>query len=70
MRGKKGPFEFRGKFVGVRGKKIPKGSLSHYSSDLSDLTELASDTIMDSDMSSNKRGPSGFVGMRGKKWSG
>jgi len=22
MRGKKGPYEFRGKFVGVRGKKV------------------------------------------------
>ncbi|XP_037039736.1 tachykinins isoform X2 [Bradysia coprophila] len=68
-RGKKGPFEFRGKFVGVRGKKIPDGSpLRRLAMELSELhPELESAALMGSE--SNKRAPSGFQGLRGKKWT-
>lgn len=57
MRGKKGPygFPFRGKFVGVRGKK----------SEIQHLAERLSWT--GDDTYQKRRGPSGFVGMRGKK---
>lgn len=70
-RGKKGPFEFRGKFVGVRGKKIPDGSLRRLAMELNGLQpELQSAALMGPDMESNKRAPSGFQGVRGKKWTG
>lgn len=69
-RGKKYPFEFRGKFVGVRGKKIPDGSLRRLAMELSELQpESRSSALMGSEMESNKRAPSGFQGVRGKKWT-
>lgn len=68
-RGKKGPFEFRGKFVGVRGKKIPDGSLRRLAMELGELQpEMQSSVLMGAE--SNKRAPSGFQGVRGKKWTG
>lgn len=72
MRGKKGPFEFRGKFVGVRGKKIPAGSLRNLAMSLGEyqLPEMQSAHLIDNELGSNKRAPSGFQGMRGKKWDG
>uniref|UniRef100_A0A336LTG1 CSON000099 protein n=1 Tax=Culicoides sonorensis TaxID=179676 RepID=A0A336LTG1_CULSO len=52
-RGKKFPYEFRSKFIGVRGKK------NFESNDIS--SEFGESSNMD------KRKPNGFVGMRGKK---
>ncbi|KAJ6629957.1 Tachykinin, partial [Pseudolycoriella hygida] len=67
-RGKKGPFEFRGKFVGVRGKKIPNGSLRRLAMELGEVQpELQSAALIGPE--SNKRAPSGFQGLRGKKWT-
>lgn len=65
MRGKKGPYDlvpFRGKFVGVRGKKL-------FEARPSELQMLEDKLTWNGDSSYEKRkGPSGFVGMRGKKW--
>lgn len=71
-RGKKGPFEFRGKFVGVRGKKIPGSTLRNLALNLGEIPmpELQSAHLVGSEFESNKRAPSGFHGMRGKKWTG
>lgn len=68
-RGKKGPFEFRGKFVGVRGKKIPVGSpIRRLTMELNELQPgLESAALVGPE--SNKRAPSGFQGLRGKKWT-
>lgn len=61
MRGKKGPNQFRGKFVGVRGKKISEPQYDNLREALMGLqTELNEDAMY-------KRAPNGFVGMRGKK---
>lgn len=70
-RGKKGPFEFRGKFVGVRGKKVSAGSLRNFAMNMADLQlpELQSAHLVNSELDANKRAPSGFQGMRGKKWT-
>ncbi|XP_055379173.1 tachykinins [Condylostylus longicornis] len=54
-RGKKQPYEFRGKFVGVRGKK---SFINNSGMDLS-----LNDNLIDSDI--EKRTPNGFVAMRG-----
>lgn len=71
-RGKKGPFEFRGKFVGVRGKKVPAGSIRNLAMNLGEYTmpEMQSARLIPNEFESNKRAPSGFQGMRGKKWAG
>lgn len=63
MRGKKGPYDyqFRGKFVGVRGKKMYEGRPS-------ELQMLADKLAWNGDSYEKRKGPSGFVGMRGKKW--
>uniref|UniRef100_A0A6B2E8Z0 Putative conserved secreted protein n=1 Tax=Phlebotomus kandelakii TaxID=1109342 RepID=A0A6B2E8Z0_9DIPT len=72
MKSKKGPYEFRGKFVGVRGKKIPAGSALNKL--ITELDELQADgalqpaQLMESEDAPIKRVPSGFMGMRGKKW--
>ncbi|GAB0099221.1 hypothetical protein DMENIID0001_150690 [Sergentomyia squamirostris] len=74
MKSKKGPYEFRGKFVGVRGKKIPAGN--ELNELLMELDENQADgwletpqLIQVADEAPMKRVPSGFMGMRGKKWS-
>lgn len=61
MKSKKGSSDFRNKFVGVRGKKAPDGPLMKFASELDDMDQLLPD------VSSIKRAPSGFLGMRGKK---
>lgn len=77
MRGKKYPYEFRGKFVGVRGKKgsdendIPEGDVPV--SDINYLSDLDLDQMMyllaQGDRNQydleKRKGPSGFLGMRG-----
>lgn len=78
MRGKKGPFELRHKFVGVRGKKVPGGvpllsrvgvrQLRMGNEYL--MPEMQSAHLSAADVEANKRAPTGFLGMRGKKWSG
>lgn len=83
MRGKKGPVDFRGKFVGVRGKKVPAGIALHrdwmaagrHGGEYT-MPELQSGTHLmaaaaggGADGESSKRAPSGFHGMRGKKSS-
>uniref|UniRef100_A0A7G3B2G8 Putative tachykinin n=1 Tax=Lutzomyia longipalpis TaxID=7200 RepID=A0A7G3B2G8_LUTLO len=74
MKTKKGPYEFRGKFVGVRGKKIPTGSALNKL--ITELDELEGDggylqtaQLMQAEETPIKRVPSGFMGMRGKKWA-
>lgn len=72
-RGKKGPFEFRGKFVGVRGKKVPGGAIRNLAMNLGGeymMPEMQSGRLIPNEFESNKRVPSGFQGMRGKKWTG
>lgn len=74
MRGKKIPVNFRGKFVGVRGKKVPGGvALRGFHAGELAMPELQSAHLVDASAAaasefSNKRAPSGFHGMRGKKW--
>lgn len=72
MRGKKQPMEFRGKFVGVRGKKNNSSSLQQLEEQLGNMdnNEFADSRGSADEDSKAKRAPSGFVGMRGKKWPG
>lgn len=49
---KKAPYDFRGKFIGVRGKKSDQNVFNQY---------------LDEAPTVEKRTPNGFVGMRGKK---
>lgn len=79
-RGKKGPFELRHKFVGVRGKKVPGGVPFQGGSSVVRQLRMSNEYLMpemqsahlsdSSDIEANKRAPTGFLGMRGKKWSG
>lgn len=70
MRGKKGPFDYRelNRFVGMRGKKVPYGRIRQLQTDLESEMEMPS--LLASEMIPDKRVPSGFYGVRGKKWSG
>lgn len=73
IRGKKQPLqpmEFRGKFVGVRGKKNNSSSLQQLEEQLGNMdnNEFTDSRGSADEDSKVKRAPSGFVGMRGKKW--
>lgn len=72
------PIDFRGKFVGVRGKKVPGGvAMRDFVQGRGGefaMPEMQSGHVMRSsaqasEAESSKRAPSGFHGMRGKKWS-
>lgn len=70
MRGKKGPVDYRdmNRFVGMRGKKIPLGRMRQLQSNI--VADLEEPNMLSLDMAADKRVPSGFYGVRGKKWSG
>lgn len=71
----------RHKFVGVRGKKVPGGVPAVPTNAISGyrqlrtgneylMPEMQSAHLSDASFGANKRVPTGFLGMRGKKWSG